>query len=371
MNIDQVQELYKRSIKPYLFMLDPEFAHSVAHKNIPHLSTLINSGLIQAPSKSESLELEFFSTRISNPLGLAPGFDKNGTLCAYIQDLGFGFVEIGSVTAKSSQGNPKPRVFRLPDDEAVINYMGLNGDGVEVVVERLKKISPAIPFGVNIAKTNDPSIVGDRAIEDILYSFESIKNITTNYIAINLSCPNTHADIRESGKELKSLLTEVDKVNSNKTPVLLKLSPDSDEHLLDEIFSQSKPFKISGFVCGNTSMNRNNLKTAPDVISNIKAGGLSGKPIKPLTLELVKRVNERKKDDQLIIACGGISSGSDAFEFIAQGATYLQLYTSMIYRGPFVAYQIGRELESILETVGMNLKEAIGSKVKMKSINVR
>lgn len=353
-------DLYERVVRPLIFLFDPESAHELAHKALPLLKYICLKA--QKPTVTwERLQIDLAGTRIDNPIGLAAGFDKNATLIGCIDSLGFGFSEIGSITGRPSAGNPRPRLFRLVEDRAVINYMGLNGDGAEVVASRLDSGKPfALPLGINIAKTNDPAITGDKAIEDILFSFRCIKHLPLAYAAINVSCPNTHEKESELLTELESLFYELKSENSRPLPLFIKLSPDSDPRLVEEVVSIAKKGCVAGFICGNTSTNRESLKTSRASLDRIGPGGLSGRPLKEKALSLVRSVFAVKDAEQVIIGCGGIESGDDAFEFITAGASAVQLYTALVYRGPFLPVKICRRLDTILETMGVTVSEAQG-----------
>lgn len=365
MDFEAASDLYRRSIKPNLFRLDSELAHDLAHKGMPFLKQLVSMGLIRGYLPPARLHCRLFKEELAAPVGLAAGFDKNGALLNAVDALGFSFVEVGSITARPSSGNPRPRLFRLPGDEAVINFMGLNGLGAEVVAARLKAASPNLPYGVNIAKTNDPSLTGDKAVEDILFSFGAIRDLKAAYIAVNVSCPNTQEEIAAIGKELATVLSEIAKLNQRSLPILIKLSPDADDRLLQELLSVSSAGGVKGFICGNTSMDRSALVNSKDELASINRGGMSGRPLKRRALDLVRRVNGLKERSQIIIACGGISSGDDAFDFIQEGADLLQIYTSLIYQGPFVASTINRRLNEILDQHGLTLEEVRGAKIKI------
>jgi dihydroorotate dehydrogenase len=261
-------------------------------------------------------------------------------------------VEVGSVCAQATQGNPKPRLFRLPDDDAVINRLGLNGEGAEAVAARLAKAKFALPTGLNIAKTNLPEIQGDRAIEDVVTSFEHVKQLPLAYVAFNASCPNTHEGILSERQQLSDIMREVQNKNSARLPIFVKMSPDSSDELIADIVEIAVQNSLAGFICGNTSTSREGLQTKSSRITEIGNGGLSGKPLKQRALSLVRRVAKTKLSNQQIIACGGISSGQDAYEFIEAGATALQLYTALVYHGPTVVARINRELSQLINQRG-------------------
>lgn len=341
--------LYAQIVRPLLFNMDPEEAHNLVHSNLKQYGSLLQLFKPKAPG---NLSSHFRANALANPVGLAAGFDKNADLVHVLDNLGFGFAEVGSITAQAKAGNPKPRLFRLPQDEAVINRMGLNGQGAERVCEKLSNAHISLPIGINIAKTNDPAIAGDAAIEDMVTSFRFARNLPVMYISLNVSCPNAKGGVVSESKALSLLLGEIQKNNEKGIPILLKLSPDSTPDFLEEVVEAAKQHGVSGFICGNTSTSRDCLTTAARDLDAIGNGGLSGKPIKPLALALCAKVNSLKADSQIIIGCGGISSGADAYEFMANGASLVQLYTALVYQGPGVVAQINSELSELMQKQG-------------------
>ncbi len=351
--------------------MDPEEVHLLAHQMLPALSILKTQTEFWYNDQSTRLSTNIAGRVLRNPVGLAAGFDKNGTLTEYLKLMGFGFAEIGSVTAVSTKGNPKPRVFRLPEDDAVINYMGLNGDGAQRVAERLSAAHASVPLALNIAKTNLPSVVGDRAIEDFVASFRAVKDLPMIYASINVSCPNTHETKLAEVNTIDSVLSEIIKINHKNIPLFVKLSPDSDDVLLNNVAEMASRHGLAGFVCGNTSTSRAGLKTPSDVVSKIGPGGLSGPPIRENALRLCRQMHRMKTADQQIIACGGITGGAEAFEFIAAGASAIEIYTGLVYHGPFLPFTINRELGAILDDKRLSLEDAVGSAATASSSAAR
>lgn len=354
-------DIYHWLVRPLLFQLDPETAHHAAHLAARALAPVwpILSGLLTF--RSPELQVTMAGIPLANPVGLAAGFDKNGALVEVLGYFGFGYAEIGSVTACASPGNPRPRLFRLPADQALVNRMGLNGDGAEVIARRLAASRFSIPVGLNIAKTNDPAITGDRAVQDILTSFAHVKDLPVSYITVNASCPNTREGRLAEKGELSAVFAEMQKENRRGLPIFVKLSPDSSAELLGDIVEAAHRFGLAGFVCGNTTTASRSLKTSPAEIERIGPGGLSGPPLKDPALSLVRRVYRLKGKDQIIIAVGGISSGADAYEFILNGATAVQLYTALVYRGPSLPQAICQELVQLLQRDGLTLAQAVGA----------
>ncbi|MBA3992528.1 MAG: quinone-dependent dihydroorotate dehydrogenase [Cyanobacteria bacterium DS2.3.42] len=348
--------LWYRSLRSLLFRMDPEEAHTLAIKLAP-----LAAGLAGGPFEDDCLATSVAGIKFANPVGLAAGFDKNGRLTGCLASFGFGFAEVGSITGQSSAGNPKPRLFRLVEDEAVINRLGLNGEGADVVARRLAAANFSLPVAVNIAKTNHPSIKGEKGIADMLHSFECIKDLPLAFITLNASCPNTHEGIMQETEELDQILAGVQKLNSRNLPVLLKLSPDSTPELLETFVASACKYGIKGYVLGNTTTTRGGLSTKAESVQSMGNGGLSGRPLKAKALDLVKRVYQIKQHDQDIIGCGGIASGFDAYEFIASGARAVELYTGLIYGGPDLPLRINRELSSILKKNKQTIATAIGT----------
>ncbi len=364
-DVDFYKGIYKSVVRPALFRLDPEVAHTLVHKMFPAVTLL--KDLADNEHPDERLSVVLAGVKLPTPVGLAAGFDKNGHLVSYLRYLGFSFAEIGSITGQATVGNPKPRLFRLPDDAAVINFMGLNGEGSEAVAARLAATNFNLPVAVNIAATNHPEIVGDKAVEDILSSFERVKNLPLHYVAINVSCPNTSEDVLKELDRFSTIFGELVKRNSKKLPIFLKLSPNSSDELLEKIVSLGRDHSISGYVCGNTSTSRVGLKTDEETIKRIGRGGLSGKPLKKEGLEIVRRVFRIKEKNQQIIGCGGIFSGWDAFEYICAGATAVQMYTALVYEGPFAPAKVTRELSELVSQKGVTLTEMVGSELLCQS----
>jgi dihydroorotate dehydrogenase len=299
--------------------------------------------------ETPKLETNFLGTVLKNPIGLAAGFDKNGYLVDVLGRLGFGFAEIGSVTAQPSQGNPKPRLFRLPDDRALINRLGLNGEGADAVAARLRSSTFSLPVGINIAKTNvAPGTTAGTMVEDMMHSFRAVKDLPILFVTLNASCPNTHEGIVRETEELETLFAQIKAENQRSLPVLVKLSPDSSDELIEKIVFSAKTQGLSGFVCGNTTTRRENLATTATELADIGAGGLSGPPLKQLSLALVRKVAGLKSPEQVIIGVGGVETGQDARDYLSAGATAVELYTSLVYRGPRTVKYIAQEFQALL-----------------------
>lgn len=350
--------MYKNIVRPFLFRFNTDAVHeSTIHwtgkvANSPFLKR-VASGLYNF--QHPSLRQEVLGMTFRNPIGLAAGFDKNGTLAPAMEAIGFGFVEVGSITANPSTGNPKPRSFRLPEDESLINRMGLNNDGAATIRKRLEKLSLSVPLGVNIAKTHDPSIIGERALEDYLESFRLAVPVA-DYITLNISCPNTgDGKTFEDPESLDQLLSYLD-VGSDSThpPLFLKLSSDLDSTRLRELLNVSTAKSVSGYVAVNTSNKRNGLVHSREDLQRIGAGGLSGKAIREESNRVIRTIYEETRGEKPIIGVGGIFSAEDALEKIRLGADLLQVYTGLVYQGPGLVKTINRGLRSYLEKNGLS-----------------
>jgi dihydroorotate dehydrogenase len=350
--------IYESTLRPLLFKLEAEQAHHLAHRAARCLKII--GPALHLADHDPVLSTTLAGVPLSSPVGLAPGFDKNGHLVDVMGYLGFGFLDVGSVCALPWTGNPKPRLFRLPEDNAIINRMGHNGEGVAVIAERLAKVRCSVPLGVTIAKTNDPSIVGDAAIEDHVATFKALRHLPLAYVTLNASCPNTHEGCLPAVAELNEILQGFQQANDRKIPIFVKVSPDSSRELLEQFVSVGSANSIAGFVCGNTTVAREALRTSPAAVTAIGAGGLSGPPLQEKALYLVRQVYRMKDKNQQIIGCGGISSGQDALRFIKAGATAVQIYTALVYHGPTLPARINSELTELVKKHNLPLASLVG-----------
>lgn len=333
--------MYKSIIRPILFLFDPEKVHYLTFSIIRFFSKLPGfSNLIQwiYQIKNPKLETEVFGIKFPNPVGLAAGFDKDAKLYNELSNFGFGFIEIGTLTPKPQDGNPKKRLFRLREDSAIINRMGFNNGGVQNAVTRLKKNQNVI-IGGNIGKNK--LTPNENATEDYLICFNQLFNYV-DYFAVNVSSPNT-PNLRElqEKKPLTDLLNALQKQNKTKTnpkPILLKIAPDlTNEQLLDiiDIVNQTQ---IAGLIATNTTILRNNLLSQ----NQTETGGLSGKPLTNRATEVIRFLSVNSKKAFPIIAVGGIHSAQDALDKLNAGASLVQLYTGFIYEGPALVKSINK-----------------------------
>ena len=341
-------------LRPYIFTLDPEAAHDLAIKSLK--LNFLPKSFFQVENE-EMLLTELFKKKLKNPIGLAAGFDKSAEVYRSLFKLGFGFVEVGTITPKRQFGSLKPRIFRLEKDKALINRLGFNNDGIDTVSERLKKSTSNELLGINIGPNKDTK----NKVLDFLECFSKL-NKFASYITVNISSPNT-AGLRDFHEEkllseLLRRLLELKKKQSTTCPIVLKLSPDISENDISNINEMVLKFKIDGVILANTTnKNRDNLL---DENKN-ESGGLSGLPLQKLSLKFIKNFYKLNKGKIPIIGVGGIDSGQSAFEKIAAGATAIQLYTGMVYKGPGIVKDIKKELIEILKKEKIkNIQQAIG-----------
>ncbi len=334
-------DLYERLIRPLLFSLDPERAHHLVLGCLRVASTSATLlGFLrrfQPVAKPSSL----FGLTFPNPIGLAAGFDKNGVALPAWEALGFGFIELGTVTARAQPGNPTPRIFRFPEQEALINRLGFNNDGAAAVAERLRRLRaqgrwPRIPVGINIGKSKLTEI--EHAVEDYLHSFRVLHEFA-DYLVLNVSSPNTPGlRALQSEGALSDLLRAVARANAQSSkPVLLKIAPDLSSGELEAILTVCEQNGIAGIVATNTTLDHSGISAAQD-----QAGGLSGRPVRKKSTEIVRAIRERSQLP--IVGVGGIFDAASAREKLTAGAQLLQVYTGFIYRGPGLLRQIVNDL---------------------------
>ncbi len=341
--------MYKTFLQPLLFSLDAEKAHHVTFSLVRFLCKIGFSGLFRAIYKIEDprLEKEVFGIRFKNPVGLAAGFDKDAKLYNELSNFGFGFVEIGTLTPKPQEGNPKTRLFRLKPDQAIVNRMGFNNMGVVDAVERLKKEHKVL-IGGNIGKNKITP--NEDAVSDYLICFNALFD-HVDYFVVNVSSPNTPGLRELQDKEpLTALLLELKKENSKlasqkqqkEKPILLKIAPDlTDDQLLD-IIAIVADTKIDGVIATNTTIERKNLKSEESLTKEM--GGLSGKPLTQRSTEVIRFLAEKSNKAFPIIGVGGIHSEKDALEKLEAGADLVQLYTGFIYEGPALIKRINKAI---------------------------
>ena len=340
--------MYKLLIRPILFLFDPEVVHHFTFSairilfKIPGISSLVR-GFYQINDKR--LERELFGLKFNNPVGLAAGFDKNAVLYNELANFGFGFIEIGTVTPKGQEGNPKKRLFRLKSDKGIINRMGFNNDGLKAAINQLKKNKGKVIIGGNIGKNTNTA--PKNYTKDYLECFKALHPYV-DYFVLNVSCPNVSSHAKLNDKDyLEELISEVQKANRSfekQKPILLKIAPDLNKKQLDEIIELVATTKIQGVIASNTSISRSGLKASKEVLEEIGNGGLSGQPIKDKSTEVIKYLADKSNNAFPIIGVGGIHSAKDAIEKIEAGADLVQLYTGFIYEGPKLVKEINKAL---------------------------
>ena len=368
--------VYRSLVRPLLFRLPPETAHELALHSLSLLRPkFINDFVTHRYPASGSLAITRFGLTFPNPVGLAAGFDKDGVALEPLAALGFGFIEAGTVTFHAQPGNPRPRLFRLPQDRALINRAGFNNAGAAAFAKRVEKHRPRCVLGVSIGKSKVTPLA--QATEDYLSSFELVYNIA-DYVAVNVSSPNT-PQLRElqQAEQLSSLLTALQEHNGvlqevhkrpRPMPLLVKLSPDLSREQLELSVEVLLRLQIDGIIATNTTISRDNLTTDKRRVAAYGEGGLSGEPLKHRSTQMVADLYRLTKGTVPIVGVGGIFNAEDAWEKIAAGASLVQLYTGFIYRGPGIAREINEGLEGILKREGCpNLNAAVGCRATERS----
>jgi dihydroorotate dehydrogenase len=366
--------LYSSIVRPILFRLPAESAHEFA---LHSLSVLLGSKTAREIATrrfhSERFgKLNRFGLEFRNSVGLAAGFDKNGTAAQALAVLGFGFIEVGSVTSGPQPGNPRPRLFRLPRDRALINRAGFNNCGAAELAENIRRSRPDCILGVNIGKSRDVAI--KNAIPDYLKSFEAVYDVA-DYLAVNVSSPNT-PNLRDLQRPemLTSLLKSLQHRNgelaqkyalARPKPLLLKIAPDLTEAELESILDVVMDADIAGIIATNTTVSRDGLQTSTAEVEGCGEGGLSGAPLRQRSNEVIALIYRLTRGALPIIGVGGVFTAEDAWEKICAGASLIQLYTGFIYEGPNVARRINEGLAEILQREGFHsLEDAVGCRVK-------
>ncbi len=347
---------WEKLARPGLFGLDAERAHEIGVKAMK--MGLASAYYVDDPSFGMP-PVEMFGLKFPNPLGLAAGFDKNGVVVNQLAALGFGFVEVGTVTLKPQPGNPRPRLFRLPDDRALINRLGFNNDGADVVADRLAKLDRKCIVGVNIGKNKD--VPNEDAVENYLACFE-IMHPVADYIAVNVSSPNT-PNLRDlqCAESLEPLLAALTAKNAEmgRKPLLVKIAPDLLEAEIEATVDVCLRFGVDGMIATNTTVSRDGLRTN---VSELGEGGLSGQPLFERSNAVISTIYRYSNGKMPVIGVGGVFTAEDAFAKIAAGASLVQAYTGFVYRGPTFTADVNRGLARILDERGFgSVAEAVGS----------
>lgn len=339
-----------RLIKPIFFQFDPENVHHFVVKRLKWFNDFFPFGKTILRSSFDinikGLEKEVFGIKFRNPVGLAAGFDKNGEYVEALSNLGFGFIEVGTVTPMPQPGNDKPRMFRLQDDKALINRMGFNNKGVDTLAERLRLVKqrdPKLVIGGNIGKNKITP--NEEAVNDYIKCFDRLFDVV-DYFVVNVSSPNTPGlrELQEKGPLTEILKTLQDRNHRNgiSRPILLKIAPDLSNDQLDDIVDIVQDTGIAGIIATNTTIDKNGLYSPEKLVQ--EAGGLSGRPLRSRSTAVIKYLSEKSGGSFPIIGVGGIHSAEDAREKMAAGAALVQIYTGFIYEGPGVIKQICKGL---------------------------
>jgi len=341
--------------KPLLFRIDPERAHSLIHglldvaENTPIETAMARQYVVD----DDRLEVQTLGQDFPNPVGVAAGFDKNARVPGSLAAIGFGFVEVGGVTAVAQSGNARPRLFRLPEDRALINRMGLNNEGAEAIGQRLAHTDVDVPLGVNIAKSEH--VAGEDAPADYRQTYEEVA-AGGDFFVVNVSCPNSQGfEELQNKASMVAILSALQEAGA--APLLVKLSPDLPEPAAEDALSVVRELGLDGVVAVNTTTERPASLRSDN---RIEEGGLSGKPIETDATEMVRFAAERV--DVPIVGVGGVSSAAGAYRKIRAGASLVELYTALVYHGPSLARDINRELLALLERDGFDsIEDAVGA----------
>ena len=358
-----MSKLFEKLLRPILFCLDAEIAHEAGMK-------FLRGGLSSETAQRIAYErygydfpneIERFGLKFKNPIGIAAGFDKNARVVNQLASLGFGFVEVGTVTFRPQTGNEKPRMFRLPADSALINRLGFNNDGAEAIAERLSKLKPDCIVGVNIGKNKD--VPNEEAVENYLATLDLIHPFA-DYITVNISSPNT-PNLRElqRAESLDELLSSLQKRNHElgPKPLLVKIAPDLDDAGIESAVDICLQHRAAGMIATNTTISRAGLRS-PNV-DKMGPGGLSGRPLMERSSEVVAKIYSYSNGTMPVVGVGGIFTGDDAFAKITAGATLVQAYTGFIYGGPSFAHKLNVRLADLLTRAGFpTLDSAVGSR---------
>lgn len=366
---------YRQVIRPVLFNYDSEEIHDVTLANLARLSrTRLGLECIESFYGMAHLPVELFGLRFPNPVGVAAGMDKQGAAVPAWAAFGFGFSELGGVTWHAQPGNPQPRMFRAVRDEALVNRMGFNNGGAEALAERLaywkeSGFWPKHPVGINLGKSKITPL--EDAPTDYANSFSALKSMG-DFFVVNVSSPNTpnlrQLQDRQALDEILHALQEINRQGAPSKPILVKLAPDLSFEALDEILELAGPRDLAGIVATNTTVARPRSEDHRSARTYLETGGLSGRPLRERSTEVVRHLYARSQGKLPIIGVGGIFNARDAWEKITAGASLVQVYTGMVYEGPSIAREITEGLITLLAEAGMKtLQEAVGIGTRSQS----
>ena len=360
-----VHFLYIHVAKPVFFRKDPEDIHDAMTRvgeKLGGSQFLKNIAGLFFDYKNSLLEQDIEGIHFSNPIGLAAGFDKNARLTQILPDVGFGWMEVGTITARKCEGNPRPRLHRLPHSKALVVNYGLMNDGSDSIFSRIKDTTFPISVGTSFGPTNDEQTMDyKKAIEDYAYSYKLFAQVGS-YTTLNLSCPNTCNDQPFTDpKKFEELLQALQPIRTKK-PVFLKLSPDLSFETLDKLLTVAARYKIKGVICSNLTKKRSPSLNQEDYIPD--KGGISGKPVSDLSDNMIKHIAGHWGDAFVIVGCGGVFTAEDAYRKIRLGASLIQMITGMIFEGPQVIGAINQGLVDLLKRDGFtSIKDVIGKDI--------
>jgi len=361
--------VYDSFLRPLLFTLPPEAAHTLGTAALRTFlcARPVREAIKRRCQPGEESALQRFGLSFPNPIGMAAGFDKNGKLAPHLAALGFGFVEVGTVTLAPQPGNPSPRMFRLAADSALINRLGFNNDGADAVAKRLERARGQCVIGVNIGRNKD--VPNSEAVANYVETFRRVAPVA-DYIAVNVSSPNTPG-LRnlQGGESLDELLAALQETNrageTGLKPLLVKIAPDLDDQEIDTIVDLAMKHGLAGIIATNTTVGREGLTTPGEKVRNCGEGGLSGMPLRKRSTEVISRVFKASGGRLTVVGVGGIFTPEDAFEKVLAGASLLQAYTGFVYKGPMFAKHINEGLGRLLREEGYShIDEAVGTAVQ-------
>lgn len=362
-----IKFLYKNFLRPILFKIDPEDVHRWFVRIGAILGAFKATRKLAArffKYKNPILEQNILGIHFENPIGLAGGYDKNGVAIDVMYDVGYGFTEIGSITRSAFNGNPKPRLWRLPRSQGLVVYYGLMNQGATKIAARLEKQKFRFPIFINIAKTNDRGLIGKKGNDDYAKCFERVKNIGSATV-INVSCPNiSHETSHMESAVLDDLLTKIDNLRSRK-PIFLKIASDLTPADIDEMLKIAGKHKINGFVVANLAKDWTKIPVVKNEITSQMKGGISGKPTETLVNSLIAEIYRKTRGKYIIIGSGGVFTAEDAYLKIRLGANLVEVLTGMIFEGPTAIGDINRGLAQLLKRDGFkNIREAVGADIR-------
>lgn len=364
--------LYRSLLRPLLFRLPPETVHELSLHSLSLIPGLAQRLLAARLHRQPFGELSRFGLLFSNPVGLAAGFDKDGIALQALAALGFGFIEAGTVTHQPQPGNERPRLFRLPEDRALINRAGFNNRGARAFARQVSGNRPDCVLGVSIGKSKAAKL--EEAVADYVQSFEIVYPVA-DYIAVNVSSPNTPG-LRQLQRpdQLEALLQALQSRNrelsvqnsrTRTTPLLVKVAPELALEELEQIVDVARRTSVAGLIATNTTTSRDGLRTAMEEVTACGEGGLSGAPLQQRSTRMIATLYNLTAGSIPLVGVGGVFTADDAWEKISAGASLIQLYTGFIYRGPGIAKEINEGLEQILSREGFrSFDEAVGSRAK-------